>query len=385
VTLRQVLEDVATVRGLDPPLALDAALVARSDLPALLKSLITDEDRRWFANTTTLYRLLGHLRDDQDYLTVWESFGSESVLGLYSPLDKRLWVVHSDGKQPNLDDLPRQEKETLAHEFAHAVQDFHFDLQSAYRNVVNDLDANLAWTCVVEGDAVTTQQEYSRRFAVVPGAGRLYLIGAVPQASDVPQSIARELFLPYSSGAQWVRSIVSGGGPNAVDALLRKPPRATAYVLHPEYLDTGWEPVPVSLPDLSGTLGAGWTRQSGGTFGEFQVRNYLQLRLPASEASRAAAGWAGDRYDVYVNGGESVATFRVKFASADDAGEFSEAQQALLASQQAASVSRDAITVATFPGGKATAMARVSADEAIFAIGSSEDAATRALDALTTG
>jgi hypothetical protein len=115
------------------------------------------------------------------------------------------------------------------------------------------------------------------------------------------------------------------------------------------------------------------------------VRNYLQLRLPASEASRAAAGWAGDRYDVYVNGGESVATFRVKFASADDAGEFSEAQQALLASQQAASVSRDAITVATFPGGKATAMARVSADEAIFAIGSSEDAATRALDALTTG
>ncbi|KAA0237720.1 hypothetical protein EDM76_06070, partial [bacterium] len=105
-SLRQVLADAATARNLPPPSTLKAELVARSRLPALLESLLTDEDRRWFAQTTTLYRLLGHLRKDQDYLTVWQSFGSDSIIGLYSPIHDQLWVVHDDGATIDFDNLP---------------------------------------------------------------------------------------------------------------------------------------------------------------------------------------------------------------------------------------------------------------------------------------
>ena len=65
--LQAIMDNLASVRGLEAPPELEVNLVARSALRGLLDSLLTDEDREWFRNTTTLYRLLGHFRDDQDY------------------------------------------------------------------------------------------------------------------------------------------------------------------------------------------------------------------------------------------------------------------------------------------------------------------------------
>ncbi len=385
-TLRQMLADLAAARNLPAPQNLKAELVARSELPELLDSLLTADDRRWFAETTTLYRLLGHLRKDQDYLTVWQSFGSDSILGLYSPVDNQLWVVHEDGAAVDFDNLPRQEKETLAHELLHAVQDYSFNLDDVYESIVDDLDRNLAWTAAVEGDAVTHEGIYAKRYMSLRApSGRAFLLADAAQASDVPPSIAREIYFPYTTGADWIRAIVAKEGTKKVDEMLANPPRGTAYVLHPELLESGWQPADVKLPALEPALGSGWRHESGGQWGEFGIQNYFRLRLRSLDAVNAAKGWAGDRYDVYVNGDESVAVFRVKFASAADAQEFASAQQNLLKDVKASFSKDGSIDLARLPDGNVTATITPSGDEVVFAIGSSQQVAARALKALAGG
>ena len=378
-----MLQDVAAVRKLSPPPDLKAELVSRSDLPELLERLLTEDDRRWFDNTTTLYRLLGHLRRDQDYHTIWTSFGSGSVLGLYSPIDQQLWVVHDGGASIDFDHLPRQEKETLAHELVHAVQDYHFHLDKVYEAVVADLDRNLAWTAVVEGDAVTHEAIYGQRFAAIASpSGRAFLVANFGQAPDVPASIERELYFPYTTGAAWIRAIVQKTGTARVDAMLADPPAGTAFVLHPALLESDWQPTRMTLPDVSTALGDGWRRQSGGSWGEFGIQNYLQLRLRGLDATNAANGWSGDHYDVYVSATESVAMFRVQFRDAAEAREFADAQQSFLRAASAAMSTEGSIALGQTPDGNVTATVAPNADEVIFTIGSSAAVALRAMRAL---
>jgi hypothetical protein len=383
--LQQILTDVAKIRELTPPPTLKAQLIARSELSALLDRLITDEDRKDFRDRTTLYRLLGHLRKDQDMYSVYRAFGGDAVLGLYSPVGGELWIVHDDGQSIDFDHLPREEKSTLAHELVHAIQDYHFHLDDVYHKVVSDIDVSLAWTSVVEGDAMVNEALYTSSHVMAVGSGRVYLLGASTTAADVPPSIAREFLFPYLAGTDWLKGVRAKGGTAAVNAMITDPPKGSAYVLHPELQSTGWQPSIVTLPDLSGVLGAGWARESGGTFGEFQLRNYLQLRLRATEAVTAATGWAGDHYDVYAGGNESVAAFRVQFRDAAEAAEFASAQERFLQAAGAKVTTEAGTRLAATPDGNVTATTATSGDQVVFVIGSNSDVAARALAALIHG
>jgi hypothetical protein len=383
--LQKILDDVATVRGLPAPPTLDAKLIARSELPALLSSLMTDDDRKWFAETTTLYRLLGHFRQDQDYETVYNGFGAGDILGLYSPGDAKLWVVHDDGKSIDFDNLPRQEHLTLAHEFTHAVQDYNFKLKDTTKTVADDLDRSLAYTSVVEGDAVVNEGAYGGKYLTLPSGGRLFALGGYPTYADTPPSISRELLFPYTTGADWVRSLKDKSGTKAIDALLANPPSATAVILHPDLLTNGWKPAEIKLPDLESRLGSDWKRESGGTFGEFQVRNYLQLRVGASTANNASSGWDGDHYDVYVDGkGASVAAFRIRFKDAKEANEFVSAQDQLLNAIKAKSRTESGLTIVESTQGPVTARAAVQGADVVFAIGSNADVAIKTAQAIAS-
>ncbi len=383
--LQQMLDDVSKLRELPPPPTLKAQFVSRSQLPALLKRLLTDDDHRWFAQTTTLYRLLGHLRQDQDYESIYLNFASAGVVGLYSPVDHELWVVRDDGASVDFDHLPPQEKQTLAHEMVHALQDYHFDLAAITRSVANDLDLYLASTCAIEGDAVTSANLFAGQLLSTRMLGRTLLIGRPASGSDTPASITREFYFPYQDGATWIEGVRGKHGAAAVDALLTQPPKGTAYVLHPERLDAGWQPASVTLPDLAPALGDGWKRESGGTFGEFELRNYLQLHVPGGTAASVAAGWDGDHYDVYVSGNQRVATFRMQFASPGQASDFRGAQRAFLANAQGKATVEGAITYTQTADGNVTATIKASGSEVVFVIGSSKAATQRAIETLLRG
>ena len=389
--VREVLDEVAALRGLEPPPSLRAETVSRADMPALIEEAFTEVELARFDEITTLYRLLGHLRPDQDYWSVLKgAFGG--VVGLYDPEGKRLWVVT---RGAGLDDLSDWQRQTLAHELLHALQDHYADLGAMLDDVFDDLDGELAARAVVEGDA-----EYHARLWAEddgdrgwrPGGARLLLRG-LAQAGDVPEAVIREITFPYEWGSVWAEAVIERGGLEAINAALRDPPPTTAHIIHPDAIAPDWTPETVALPPLADALGEGWRLESEGPLGEFQLLNYL---LPDRSgpprrndersvvAADAAAGWRGDRHAVYVNGGESVMVARVRFADAEEAREFDGTHRAIELAD-ADTVTEGALTLATRADGMTVALAGPLGRDALFAIGTNAAIARAALDALLGG
>ena len=376
--LNAVLERVAELRGLSAPPNLRALVIERDGLEALLDTLYSPEDLKWFNDTTTLYRLLGHFRQDQDFLSVFQSFGTQAILGLYAPDRDTLWVVVDD-EADGFGDLSRIEEQALAHELVHAIQDYHFDLDEVYLTVVDDLDRNLAWSAVIEGDAVAHENLYSDEFMMIERAGVAFLLASatLAQVTDIPQSIIRELYFPYTTGGSTVSGLVDGGNLELINQLLAAPPVGTAVIMHPELFATDWQPREITLPDYAESLGEGWTRESGGALGEFNLQNYLTLTIRSDVAAEAAKGWNGDRYDVYVSGEDSVAVFRIAFTDEDEAEELRRAIDDLLRVVRADISDHGVYKLANFPSGRGYAVFESPPSEVMFAIASSPEIAAR--------
>ena len=187
----EILGQVAALRGLPNPPKLKVATVRRDEVPALLDATVSDADRTWFAQTTTLYRLLGFLKPDESYLDVFRSFAGTAVVGLYYPANQTLYVVPESGRP--IESLNASEKQTLAHELTHALQDAAFDLSTLASGVQQDIDRQLVFLALVEGDAVTHGQLWTRRSGLVPfraGGGALLFADARSSLTSTPAAIA---------------------------------------------------------------------------------------------------------------------------------------------------------------------------------------------------
>ena len=397
-SIRELLNEVAEVRGLEPPPNLRAFTVARPDVREVYTGLYTPGDLEWFDKTTAVYRLLGYLEKDQTLRDVMDSFVG-LVGGFYRPSEKTLWVV-TEQEGVGLEDLNRDEQQTLVHEFVHALQDYHFDLDTTSFRTKDNLDADLAFTAVVEGDAVLHTDRHALRFLTGPGGDGPSSPGADLQLDDIPAPILREIYFPYTTGAVWVAEVVAQEGVEALNAFLTEPPPATTLILHPELLGTGWEPerlfgAVLPLTDIAQSLGANWRTKSWGSLGEFHLLNYLLgdapyeagwLRAPGSRtAVDAATGWAGDSYLLYEDMEEGrVLVAVVRFVSEEDAREFAEAHRAV-ATDGADVVEGDGLTLATQKNGNVTALLKPVGREVVFVIGTSAEVALAALEPLLKG
>jgi hypothetical protein len=381
-SVQSLLEATARVRGLPVPANLRAELLGRAEAKAKLTAALTDDDRRWFRQTTTLYRLMGYLRSDEDYESIYLSLAEGPILGFYDPAVDTLYVIVDD-PSTGFGELREDDRVTLVHELVHAIQDAAFALDVVTKSLMENLDRSLAYTAVVEGDARTHERLVPRTAArLSAGAGpRLIARAGAPQVR-LPAPIERELYWPYTAGADWIAGVKARGGTAAIDALLRQPPGGTWQVLHRDRPES-WQPSSSTIPDLAVGLGVGWVRESGGTFGEFQWGNFLQQRLRALDATKAAADWAGDSYAVYVRGPESVATFRIR--GVDGSAGLRRALEDWLDASGARVASNGGTTVALLNDGRTFALRDASAGDTLVTVGSSESLAREAMAALIGG
>jgi hypothetical protein len=140
------------------------------------------------------------------------------------------------------------------------------------------------------------------------------LSSAFDDTGDLPPFIQAQLLFAYLAGEQFVSELLRRGGWKLVDTAYEvRPPASTEQILHPEAYFDADEPKPVRIPRV---LGAGWERVLAGTWGELQTRELL------GGASRAAAGWGGDRYELWRRGGDSALVMRWRWDSARDEAEF---------------------------------------------------------------
>jgi hypothetical protein len=195
------------------------------------------------------------------------------------------------------------QKPVMVHELTHALQDQHFNLRRFEKWPHGDSDAELAAHALIEGDATLAMTIYMAQNPLVALAFSRSLGSAAAssvQFNQAPRALRESLIFPYAQGTEWATQLYRRGGWSTISKAFSHLPLSSEQILHPEKYFTYERPVKIVLPDLRNLLGPGWREIDSDTNGEWSYYLILDqfLNSPA-ESRRAAAGWAGDRYEIY--------------------------------------------------------------------------------------
>lgn len=272
-----------------------------------LESLDRDYPAERLEADETVYRLLGLIGPGDDLRELSGDLFGEGVAGYYDPRDGRLRVVEGAGTGTRV-----LEEMILAHELTHALEDQRFGLETASATD----DRTLARSALHEGSASALMYAYvGEHFTAEETLGGL-LSSAFQDTGDLPPFLQAQVLFSYLAGERFVSELLRRGGWALVDTAYEvRPPASTEQILHPDAYFEADEPQPVRLRRA---LGPDWERALAGTWGELQTRELL------GGASRAAAGWGGDRYELWRRGGEAALVMRWRWDTPRDEAEFAD-------------------------------------------------------------
>ena len=321
-TLRDIEAQVAAIRGLQPLSEPDLRLL---DHDALHAFLADEFERDYLPNERDSDQkelvALGLLRPTDDLVQIQLDLLTDQVVGVYDTDLKSLFVVADQGP------FGPSERITYAHEFNHALQDQHFDLDRIAPKHPASNDQSLAAHALVEGDAILLQTLWAGQYL-----SRQDLLDVARSSADSGDSLARvpaivraELLFPYLDGFTFVRQAFRAAGNNyaAVDDLFRNPPESTAQILHPDKYRNQVHPVDVGLPDVTSMLGPDWRGVGSGVLGELDTRVLLeQWDTDHSQALQLAAAWSGDRWQVVEKDGRTAILVKWTWETPAAAGDF---------------------------------------------------------------
>ena len=243
-----------------------------------------------------------------------------SVVGIYSPLKRRVTVRGSD--------LTVAVRTTLVHELTHAWQDQYFGLERLDENAFTE-GQRLGLQAVVEGDAEMAAQSYLAALpaavtetpdvpsqptdpattapatgspaASAPATGTPAGEAPSPAADATAALEIARLHFVYDLGTAFMTIVTRDGGLEARDAVFDRLPQSDAEVLDPSLYLSGMQPRNVAPPalDAGDTLLPGTHPTQIGALSWFTLladRNEPRVALTAME------GWRGDSAIVFSRG-----------------------------------------------------------------------------------
>jgi hypothetical protein len=324
----RVVAQVPPLRELEALRDVPYVFLDRDEFQVTLEEILAEEvDREQLAVEGQLLIRLGLLPEDADlYELLRELYGSQ-IAAFYRTDTRSFYVIEREQPFAALDRM------IVAHEYTHALQDQHFDLEGTRITDPAEGDAALAQLAVIEGDATLLMFRWAFEHLTF-GEQLELLTGLVPTPTDqqlldsMPPILRRQLEFPYSDGFRFASAVEARGGWAAIDEALASPPISTEQILHPERYFAGDDPVLISAPDLAGALGAGWQRTYSQTMGELNMQVWL-------EDAQAAAGWGGDRLVMYEHlDGRWLIDWQTTWDTEADAAEFQARATDLVASVQ---------------------------------------------------
>ncbi|MFQ3567619.1 MAG: hypothetical protein SNJ59_11530 [Aggregatilineales bacterium] len=233
------------------------------------------------------------------------------------------------------DGLTLTEQIVFVHEYVHALQDQHFGLDRLDDPALAlEPDAYLALLSLVEGDATAVMQLYAQDAIARNPAAAFGLVleglasGTLFIPPGTPDILVRELLFPYEEGLNFVLALYLDGGWERVNAAFDNPPTTSAQIIDPAKYLAGIEAVSVEASPVSAeaVLGPGWRQAVELTVGEFYLREHLRTAIAARPARAAAAGWAGDRLQIFHQPATDAMAFllRVIWEAPAEAAEFNQ-------------------------------------------------------------
>lgn len=284
-----------------------AQAVSQKECVAYLLRLLDEEMQPAQTNRREGFlKLLGLMPASASLKKTYAELYGEQVRGLYDPKQKRYLVVTSaasGGGDPmaaamglNTDDI------LTVHELGHAIQDQHFGLGSLTQQVADNFDKELAASSLFEGDASLLMFAYALKAAGLDQAGvdmnalggmdsEQMMMGQTPAVARAPRFFREVLGFPYGQGMKFVSYLKRGKDWAPVDRAFANLPESSEQIIHPEkYLRDHPKPVQIEAASNPGTsLGQD-------TAGEFTIRCWARENGVGDEA---AAGWGGDRYEIF--------------------------------------------------------------------------------------
>jgi hypothetical protein len=253
-----------------------------------------EEYARDLAVSERIYRVLGLIEGDYDLRQMLIETQREGIAGLYDSEREEIYLI-----------LDRYTSDlwlevTFAHEFTHALQDQHFDLDSLQGQALTT-DARLAFEALIEGDATLVMIQYAFEYlfeAEVAHSDLLQAIQEVEQGQyqDAPGVVRETARFPYDQGVIFAAALVEHGGWAQLNQAFRNLPQTTEQIMHPDkYLAGEGVHIP-EVGDLRGALGPGWVELRRDVVGELFIRVYLGRELGSEEALVAGEGWEGDSF-----------------------------------------------------------------------------------------
>jgi hypothetical protein len=310
----QIAHQVETNRALSPRAEVPLSFLDEQDMAAMLHELYA---KRAPESEVKPYAALDLVPEGP------VSFEVRTSAGIYVPEQEQLYVSTD---QPEGDGNAQI---VLAHAYAHALQDQHFDLEAMDART-STIDEELAAEALIAGDATLSTALY--RYEDLASADWDALTDLIMEAEHPRYSGQLEAsaawqhlkWFPNREGRAFVRELFEAGGWDAVNRAYTDPPRSTEQILHPaRYLERRDEPKQVTVPDVGWVLGEAWHEALEETLGELIVGLYLSEELPEEKAWQAAAGWDGDTFVVWEREtGRQVVVWRTVWDSSADAREF---------------------------------------------------------------
>ncbi len=312
--INSVTASVPAVRELQPTRDVPSEFITREQFQADVEELFnTDSTPEERAAEGRLYKRLGLLPPDADMDALISQLYGAQVAAYYNPEDGKFYVIRRDSP------FNATDKIIVAHEYTHALQDQHFDLKN---NTITDNsqgDAQLAQLAVIEGDATLTSQLWATDNLGVGDMIQMLIDGfsELDQSSleGVPLVLRRQLAFPYTEGFEFATALHDKGGYDDVNAAIATPPASTEQIIHPDKYFAHEGAISIDIPDLSSSLGAGWSLAYKQTLGELGIQILAAgderppVDIPGFPAewphADVAAGWNGDRLQMYENTGGS--------------------------------------------------------------------------------
>jgi hypothetical protein len=327
-TVDRIARQTPAIRGLELRENVPTDVMDRPALEALMQKMLRDEyPPEMIELAEKAYKALDLIAADVDLIEAFSAFATSQVAAFYEPDTKRIYVL-DDLREMMIEMAPGVPAEmaaamiepmitnTLAHEFTHALQDQHFDLNRLIDASKHDDDMALAVHALIEGDAMIAGTAVmlgsaAQALAMSPDAAAMSAMGATltPGLAEAPAIFRESLLFPYVNGWVFSLRIAKDEGFAAIDRALRDPPISTEQVLHPEKYLAREAPLAVGLPELEGVVSE---RLIGANvMGELQTRILLG---GSPDAIAAAEGWGGDAYAVFeAAAGEGDLLDRLRF------------------------------------------------------------------------
>ena len=305
-------KQVADIRQLEPGGEFTRSFYTPEKLrQRVLDDFLEDYSPEEARRDSIVLAAFGLLDPQFDLLDFYTELLSEQIAGFYDHEAKEMVVV--SGRR-----FGGAERLTYAHEYTHALQDFHFDISDGLKYDDEACEGQsercAAIQALLEGDASLSEGEWFAKYATAQDRSEVYAFYQnfqSPIFDQAPEFISLDFLFPYEQGIGFTQYLWKRGGWEAVNQAYSNPPLSTEQILHPDQYPLD-HPIDVELPDLSGILDAGWEELDRETVGEWYT--YLILahgqeetaRLTESQAADAAEGWGGDSYAVFYNATEGT-------------------------------------------------------------------------------